>query len=98
MKIYEFNIKKDKNEVINELVYVYNNHMELFEDFAYCHYNIDKDTNNIILYNYCRETEFGSFCTYETDMYDDVTEESVRKCVEYFYDRMTKMFSIITST
>ena len=52
MEIYKFNIKDDKEKVILDLIRIYKEHTELFEDEAYCHFNIDAD--NVTIFNNTR--------------------------------------------
>ena len=89
MKIYKFNINDDRDKVMSDLIEVYKNHMELFEDEAYCHFNIDKD--NVTVFNKTRESEYSCACAYETDECGWVYDDEIKDCVEYFYDEIMEV-------
>ena len=89
MEIYNFNINDDRDKVMSDLIEVYKNHMELFEDEAYCHFNIDSD--NVTVVNNTRESEYSCACDYTVDEYGWIQDDEIKDCVEYFYDEIMEV-------
>lgn len=88
MEIFNFNMSDNKEDVIDALIDVYYNNPELFEDEAYCHFDVDDLTGNIYVFNNTREAEYGCACDYILDDDDNIPKEDIRDCVEYFYNEM----------
>ena len=87
MEIYKFNINDDKEKVILDLIRIYREHTELFEDECYCHFSIDAD--NVTVFNKTRESEYSCACAYATDEFGWIYD--VRDCVGYFYDEIMEV-------
>lgn len=88
MEIFNFNMSDNKEDIINALIDVYYNNPELFEDEAYCHFDVDDLTGDIYVFNNTREAEYGCACDYILDDDDNIPEYDIRDCVEYFYNEM----------
>lgn len=89
MEIYKFNINDDKEKVILDLIRIYKEHAELFEDEAYCHFNIDEDV--VTVFNKTRESEYSCACAYATDECGWIYDDEIKDCVEYFYDEIMEV-------
>ena len=89
MEIYKFNINDSKDKVILDLIRVYKQHIELFEDEAYCHFNIDE--GNVTVFNKIRESEYSCACDYTIDEYGWIYDEDIKDCVEYFYEEIMEV-------
>lgn len=88
MEIFNFNMSDNKEDVINALIDVYYDNPELFEDEAYCHFDVDDLTGDIYVFNNTREAEYACACDYILDDDDNIPEDDIRDCVEYFYNEM----------
>ena len=88
MEIFNFNISDNREDVISALVDVYYDNPELFEDEAYCHFDVDDLTGDIYVFNNTREAEYACACDYILDDDDNIPEDDIRDCVEYFYNEM----------
>lgn len=84
MEIYKFNINDDKEKVIIDLIRIYKDHTELFEDEAYCHFNIDAE--EVTVFNKTRESEYSCAYPYTIDEYGWIYDDEIEDCVEYFYE------------
>lgn len=89
MEIYNFNLNEDKEKVIQDLIRIYKEHTELFEDEAYCHFNIEAD--NVTVFNNIRESEYSCACAYGVDEYGWIQEDEFKDCVEYFYGEIMEV-------
>lgn len=89
MEIYKFNINDDKEKVISDLIRIYKEHTELFEDEAYCHFNIDAD--DVTVFNKTRESEYSCACAYATDECGWIYGDEIKDCVEYFYNEIMEV-------
>ena len=84
MEIYKFNINDDKEKVILDLIRIYKDHTELFEDEAYCHFNIDAE--EVTVFNKTRESEYSCAYPYTIDECGWIYDDEIEDCVEYFYE------------
>ena len=98
MEIFSFNFTDDKDRVIDGMYDVYNTHPELFEDFAYCHYDIDDLTGDIYLFDNFREAEYKEIFDYIIDDDGYIEPSEVKDCVEYFYDKLIEKADERTSS
>jgi hypothetical protein len=89
MEIYNFNLNEDKEKVIQDLIRIYKEHTELFEDEAYCHFNIDAD--DVTVFNNTRESEYSCACAYGVDEDGWVQDDEIKDCVEYFYNEILEV-------
>lgn len=89
MEIYKFNINDDKEKVILDLIRIYKEHVELFEDECYCHFSIDAD--DVTVFNKTRESEYSCACDYNTDECGWIYDDEIKDCVEYFYDEIMEV-------
>mgnify|MGYP003289496321 CR=1 FL=1 len=90
MEIYKFNINDDRDKVMSDLIEVYKNHMELFEDEAYCHFDVDDISGDIYVFNNTREAEYGCACDYIVDDFGDIPDFDISDCCDYFYCEMVE--------
>jgi hypothetical protein len=89
MEIYKFNINDNKEKVIRDLIRIYREHTELFEDEAYCHFNIDAD--DVTVFNKTSESEYSCACDYNTDECGWIYDDEIKDCIEYFYDEIMEV-------
>ena len=89
MEIYKFNINDDREKVILDLIRIYKGHTELFEDEAYCHFNIDAE--DVMVFNRTYESEYSCACAYEIDECGWIHDDEIKDCVEYFYGEIMEV-------
>lgn len=89
MEIYKFNINDDREKVIQDLIRIYMEHTELFEDEAYCHFNINEGT--VTVFNKTRESEYSCACPYTVDEYGWIYDDEIEDCVTYFYEEIMEV-------
>ena len=89
MEIYKFNINDDRDKVMSDLIRIYKEHTELFEDEAYCHFNIDAD--DVTVFNNTCESEYSCACDYDTDWCGWIHDDEIKDCVEYFYEEIMEV-------
>ena len=89
MEIYKFNINDCRDKVMSDLIEVYKNHMELFEDEAYCHFNIDE--GSVTVFNKTCESEYSCACAYTVDEIGWIYVDEIKDCVTYFYDEIMEV-------
>lgn len=88
MEIYKFNITDDKEKVILDLIRIYKEHTELFEDEVYCHFDIDADSVTVTVFNNILESEYSCACDYTVNECGCICNDEIKKCVEYFYEEI----------
>ena len=88
MEIYKFNINDNEDKVVSDLIEVYKNHTELFEDEAYCHFDVDDISGDIYVFNNTREAEYCCACYYIVDDSGYIPDSDINECCEYFYWEM----------
>jgi hypothetical protein len=89
MEIYKFSITDDKEKVIHDIIRIYKEHTELFEDEAYCHFNID--TDDVTIFNNTRESEYSCVHVYTVDDYGWIYDDEIEDCVEWFYEEIMEV-------
>ena len=89
MEIYKFNISDNEDKVIPDFIRIYREHTELFEDEAYCHFNIDEGC--VTVFNKISESEYSCACAYTVDEGGWIYDDEIKDCVEYFYDEIMEV-------